>query len=236
LLDYDAFDAITFDCYGTLIDWESGILRSLEPVFKRAGLNVEAEQVLEAYGAAETRIEGGAFLPYREVLAEVLRALGGLFGFTPAPQEIEAFSRSPGEWPPFADTVEALRLLRGKYTLAILSNVDNDLFEGSRAKLKVRFDHVFTAQDIGSYKPDPRNFEYALKRLSEPRERVLHVAQSLFHDVGPASRVGLRTAWINRRGRRAGSGATPPAAARPDAEFPDLISFARTACSDEDVG
>jgi 2-haloacid dehalogenase len=235
VLDYETFEAITFDCYGTLIDWESGILSSLAPVFRRAGLDVEGELILEAYGAAETQIESGAYAPYKEVLAEVLRSLGGRFGFSPTAEEIVAFSRSPGSWPPFSDTVDALRLLEGKYALAILSNVDNDLFEGSRDKLEAKFDHVFTAEDIGSYKPDRRNFEYALKRLPVPKERVLHAAQSLFHDVEPATELGLRTVWINRRGGRVGSGATPPGAASPDAEFPDMISFARAAARGHDV-
>ncbi len=230
MLDYDLFEVITFDCYGTLIDWESGILSALGPVLERAGLCVEGERLLEAYGGAEARVERGRFRPYKEVLAEVLKAIGREFGFTPTDRELEIFWGSVGRWPPFPDSVEALRLLKGKYRLAILSNVDNDLFEGSRAKLEVEFDFVFTAQDIGSYKPDRRNFEYALEHLSASCERVLHVAQSLFHDIGPAADMGLRTVWINRRGGRPGSGATPPSAAMPDAEFPDLMSFAEAAC------
>lgn len=229
MLDYDRYEALTFDCYGTLIDWETGILSALRPVLRRASLRPGDEELLEAYAALETRVESGPYTCYKNVLAAVLEGIGGRFGFTPSASELEAFSRSVRSWPPFEDSPEALRLLKKKYRLAILSNIDNDLFAHSALKLGVGFDFVFTAEDIGSYKPARANFEHALARLPVPADRVLHVAQSAYHDIGPAAKMGLRTVWINRR-RGRGGGATPRAEARPDAEYPDLISFAEAAC------
>jgi 2-haloacid dehalogenase len=156
--------------------------------------------------------------------------MGRKFGFSPAEGELHTFSRSVERWPPFDDSTEALRLLKKNYRLAILSNIDNDLFAHSARLLRVEFDFVFTAEDIRSYKPALASFEYALKRLPVPADRILHVAQSLFHDIGPAAQMGLHSVWIDRRRGTPGSGATPHAEARPDAEYPDLMSFAEEAC------
>jgi 2-haloacid dehalogenase len=230
MIDFDKFDVLTFDCYGTLIDWESGILSALEPSFKRAGVARSDNVILEAYAALEAEAEAGEYLPYKEVLKTVLSGLGAQFGFSPPKGDLERFSTCVSEWPAFPDSADALTVLKGKYRLAVLSNIDLDLFASSARRLEVEFDYLFTAQEIGSYKPDKRNFEYALERLPFDRPRILHVAQSLFHDIGPARGCGLSTVWINRRHGKTGAGATPVADATPDAEFPDLRSFAEAAC------
>jgi len=220
------YDLILFDCYGTLIDWESGILAALSPVFNSRGLDIADDEALEAYAALEAATESSGYRPYRTVLADVLKGLGNKFGYNPSEEECDSFSDSVKFWPPFVDSSAALLILKKNYKLAVLSNIDDDLFTHSENLLGIKFDHVFTAQTIGSYKPDLRNFEYAINKLCLPRERILHVAQSLFHDIEPASKFGLSTAWINRRQHKSGAGATPPSQARPDLEFPDLASFA----------
>ena len=223
-MDYSRFDALTFDCYGTLIDWERGLLDAL-------ALDEEPGDVLEAYAALESGLEAGEYLPYREVLARCLDGLGVRYGFTPTPEQRAAFADSVGDWPPFPDSAGALERLKRRFKLGVITNCDDDLFARSNERLQVEFDWVITAQQVGSYKPDPRNFEYAFERIDVPRERILHVAQSLFHDHVTAKRLGMTTVWIDRRGERAGSGATPPAEAQPDARFPDMASFADAAGS-----
>lgn len=227
MLDFDDFEVLTFDCYGTLIDWEAGILAALRPTLRRHRVELGDEPLLELYGALESEIEGGEYRAYRAVLAEVLVRLGKRLGFAPSAAECEAFSLSVRDWPAFADSPRALQALQRKYKLAILSNVDDDLFAHSAARLQVDFDYVITAQQLRSYKPSLNNFRRALERLSRPKEKILHVAQSLFHDIAPAKSIGLATVWVNRRHDRPGAGATPPASARPDLEVPDLQTLAR---------
>jgi len=229
MLPFERFDALTFDCYGTLIDWESGILTALRPVLSRHGIEAADTRVLAAYAAEEESAEEGDYRPYRDVLRAVMRGLGGRFGFTPAADEIDCLSASIEAWPPFPDTLEALRLLERRYRLAIVSNIDDDLFSGTARRLEVEFDEVITARQVKSYKPRPAHFETALQRLGLPRDRLLHVAQSLFHDIAPARRLGLSTVWVNRRHDREGFGATPPSEARADLEVPDLRTLARLA-------
>ena len=235
MLDFNRYTHLTFDCYGTLIDWERGILAALRPVLDRHGVDLPAEQVLALYGELESAAEHGPYRPYREVLGTVMDGFGERLGFRPAADERAALADSLGRWPPFPDTVEALRALAGRYSLAILSNVDDDLFARTAQQLQVRFAAVITAQQARSYKPALRNFRIALERLGAPADRVLHVAQSLFHDIAPASEVGLATVWVNRQGERPGSGATPPAMARPALEVPDLRTLAALA-SEEGAG
>ena len=133
---------------------------------------------------------------------------------------------SLAHWPPFPDTVEALRKLHAVFKLAIVSNVDDDLFAGTAKLLQIPFDAVITAQQAGSYKPSHRNFELALQRIAHPKDKVLHVAQSLYHDIEPARALGIRSVWVNRRGNQAGSGATKPSNAIPDLEVPSLAALA----------
>ena len=228
-LRYDRFEALTFDCYGTLIDWETGLADAFRPVLRAHGVAADDEDVIARYARYEAAAEGGPYLRYRDVLAAGLRGVAAELGVEPSPAEVEAFSRSVVDWPPFADSALALARLGGRFRLGVITNCDDDLFAASSQKLGAEFDWVITAEQVGSYKPAERNFHVAFERLGLPRERILHVAQSLYHDHVTAKRLGLTTVWIDRRGGRGGSGATPDAQAIPDATFPDMASFAAAA-------
>jgi 2-haloacid dehalogenase len=223
-------ELLTFDCYGTLIDWESGILAALKPVLSKNGVEISDEHCLEDYAEFESVAERGAYMPYRQVLMECLKGYGDRYGFTPTQGELERFSESVGDWEAFPDTAAALQELKRVYKLAILSNIDDDLFARSNRRLGVQFDYIVTAQQVYSYKPAYGHFEAILRRSGLPKERILHVAQSLFHDHVPAKRLGFDTVWINRRAEKMGSGATPFAEAQPDLVVPDLKSLADLLC------
>ena len=225
-LDYARFEALTFDCYGTLIDWETGLTEAFAPVLRAHGIEADAEDVLARYARYEAAAEAGPYLRYRDVLATGLRGVGTELGFDPTAEEESRFGGSVANWPAFPDSAAALARLKGRYRLGVITNCDDDLFAASNERLGVEFDWIVTAQQAGSYKPDERNFQIAFDRLGLPRDRILHVAQSLFHDHAPAQRLGLTSIWINRRHDRPGSGATPDASATPDATFADMASFA----------
>jgi 2-haloacid dehalogenase len=224
-LDFSAFEALSFDCYGTLIDWEMGIVTALQPVLLRRGIRLSDEALLEHYARIEPAEQRGLFRLYREILRQEMRAFSRLLGFTPDESELDCLVAALPSWPPFADTVEALGGLKRRFRLAVVSNIDDDLFAGTARRLGVEFDAVVTAQQVRSYKPAPRHWEVLLERLQLPRERVLHVAQSRFHDIAPAAQLGFRTVWLNRRAGRTGPGATPPADARADLEVPNLATL-----------
>ncbi len=204
------FTALSFDCYGTLIDWETGLADALRPLQERTG--AASDDLIEAHGAIEHQVEEEyPQLRYSELLEKVHERLSRRFGVVPDAEAAKAFGQSVGDWPAFPDSAEALRYLKQHFKLIILSNVDRASFARSNARLVVEFDHVFTAEEIGSYKPDLRNFEYMLDRVGEAgisKEELLHTAQSLFHDHVPANRLGIASAWIDRRHDKAGSGAT----------------------------
>jgi 2-haloacid dehalogenase len=225
-LDFGRFDVLTFDCYGTLIDWEAGIAAGLRRVLRARGVAAGDEDLLERYARHEAVVEAGPYAPYREVLARALRGVCAELGVEPTEAEAAAFGGSVGEWPAFPDSSAALARLATRFRLAVITNCDDDLFAASNRRLGVTFDWVITAQQVGSYKPSERNFEVAFERIGVPCERILHVAQSLFHDHLPAKRLGMTTAWIDRRHDRPGSGATPPASATPDLVVPDMATFA----------
>ncbi len=231
-LALEGVDALTFDCYGTLIDWEAGLLAAFRPVLEAHGVTFEPDDVLARFARLESAAEAGPYLRYRDVLVTVLRGVGSELGFQPTTEELGTFSGSVVDWPAFPDSTEALRRLRRRFKLGVITNCDDDLFAASARRLAVDFDWVVTAQQARSYKPNEANFQLAFERIGLPRERIVHVAQSLFHDHVPAKRLGLRSVWINRRGDRAGSGATPPAEATPDATFIDMASFAAAAVPD----
>jgi 2-haloacid dehalogenase len=226
------FDVLSFDCYGTLIDWESGIYAGLAPLLARSTVDLSRDGVLEAFARLEVRQqETTPDMIYSALLAEVHGQLAGSWGVARNPDEDAAFGRSIADWPAFPDTVEALRYLKQHFRLIILSNVDRDSFRASNVRLGVTFDAIYTAQDIGSYKPDRRNFNYLVDRVREqgtPPEKLLHVAQSLFHDHVPAQAIGLRSAWIDRRHASGGWGATAPVSddARYDFRFTGLTALA----------
>jgi 2-haloacid dehalogenase len=225
-IDFADYDALTFDCYGTLIDWETGILNGLEPVLAAHAIELDDGALLEAYARHEAALEAGPYLIYRDVLAGSLRQLGEELGFTPSDEELQAFSGSVVDWPAFDDSADALRQLKQRFRLGVITNCDDDLFAASNRRLDVEFDWIITAQQAQSYKPGVRGFELAFERIDVPRERILHVAQSLFHDHVTAKRLGMTTVWIDRRAGREGFGATPPASAEPDLTAPDMRTFA----------
>jgi 2-haloacid dehalogenase len=226
MLDLGAFDALTFDCYGTLIDWETGIADALRPIAAAHGSEAGDDTLLEAFARHEAALEAGPYRSYRDVLAGALRGVGSDLGFEPGDDEVAAFSGSVGDWPAFPDSAGALATLKQRFRLGVITNCDDDLFALSNRRLGVEFDWVITAQQARGYKPNPANFVLAFERIDVPRERILHVAQSLFHDHVPAKALGMTTVWINRRQGRAGFGATPPAEAVPDLVVPDMRSFA----------
>jgi 2-haloacid dehalogenase len=226
------FEALTFDCYGTLIDWEAGIARALGGMLSKHSIAPEAEELLQRYAGHEAALEAGPYRRYREILAEAARRVGRDYGVEPLPEAVGAFAASVGEWPAFPDSAAALAGLAGRYRLGVITNCDDDLFALSNRRLGVTFDWVVTAEQARSYKPDPRNFHLAFTRMDVPRERILHVAQSLFHDHVPAKALGLTTVWIDRRRDRPGFGATPPADATPDLVLPDMASLAAVALAD----
>ena len=209
-----AFTALTFDCYGTLIDWERGILDALERWRRRAGLPVTDDELLEAFAQAEAQAERETpFRLYPQILEAALGGMAAGWSVRLDADDAHAFGESVGRWPPFPDSAPALEYLQQHYKLVVVSNVDHASFAETGRQLGVRFDLVVTAQDVGTYKPDPRTFEYALDKIRrtlgvEPPE-ILHTAQSLFHDIVPATALGLATCWIDRRRGRPGAGATP---------------------------
>lgn len=228
LLNFDDFRVLTFDCYGTLIDWESGIWEALRPVFANHRVDMTTDQALELYGEFESEAERDEYHDYKTVLKMVLERFGSRLGFVPTQTELHCLSESVKDWPAFPDSTRALQALKKKYKLAIISNIDDDLITFSAQRLEVQFDWIITAQQAKSYKPSLNNFHLAFERIGVPKNRILHVAQSLFHDLVPAKALGLSTVWINRRHNKAGFGATPPAQAQPDLQVPDLQTLADT--------
>lgn len=224
-LDFSQFECLSFDCYGTLIDWESGILAALRPVLAAHGRNLTDEGLLELYAVLEAEEEAGPYRPYREVLQYVTSKLGARLVFTPTLDELDALPRSLPKWPPFSDTVAALRRLHSRYKLAVISNTDDDLFAHTAMRLGMPFEYVITAEQCRSYKPSANNFKTALARIGVPPQKLLHVAQSIYHDVIPAKELGVSCVWINRRQGKKGPGATLAAVGEPDLELPDLKSL-----------
>jgi 2-haloacid dehalogenase len=217
------FKVLSFDCYGTLVDWETGICEALVPWLEQRGATLSRERMLESFARHEAAQEAETpGMIYSELLACVHRRLTAEWGVAASEEEHRAFGASVGDWPPFADTGAALAYLKRHYKLAILSNVDRNSFAATNRRLGVAFDAIYTAEEIGSYKPDLHNFHYMIDSLAEQgygRGDVLHVAQSLYHDHAPANAVGLRSAWIDRRQGAPGWGATPPPAAEVHWDF-----------------
>jgi 2-haloacid dehalogenase len=226
LIDFSQFECLTFDCYGTLIDWETGILSALKPILEGHHRELSDDAILEHYAALEVQIESAEYLPYKQVLQRVTQRLGSRLSFPLYPGEATALSDSFKHWPAFPDTVDSLKRLRTRYKLAIISNTDDDLFAETAKTLEVPFDYVITAEQVGSYKPSHRNFEHALKTIGLPKEKVLHCAQSVYHDVVPAKRLGIANVWVNRRAGKNGAGATKAATEAPDLTVTNLKELA----------
>jgi 2-haloacid dehalogenase len=212
LMKLTDFKALTFDCYGTLIDWESGIIDALRPLTEKVGKTLTRDVILETFARHEAvqEVQTPAKL-YNDLLAVVYRRLGEEWAVPVTWNECQVFGRSIGNWPAFPDSAAALQYLKKHYRLIILSNVDNESFALSSQKLGVTFDAIYTAEDIGSYKPSDRNFDYMIAKLETlglKKRDILHTAQSLIHDHGPANRHGLASCWIDRHHDKEGSGAT----------------------------
>jgi 2-haloalkanoic acid dehalogenase type II len=221
------FKVLTFDCYGTLIDWESGMIEGLRPLTGKVGRPLSRNEILEAHAFHEStqQIQTPA-RPYAELLAIVYKRLAEQWGVPVTLEECVAYGRTVGNWPAFEDSAGALQYLKKFYKLVILSNVDNTSFAASNRRLQVTFDAIITAEDAGSYKPSPRNFEYMLQRLGAGlggeaigREQILHTAESMFHDHKPANEFGLASCWIYRRHKDQGFGATMNPGTMPHVDF-----------------
>ncbi|MFO0991918.1 MAG: haloacid dehalogenase type II [Hyphomicrobiales bacterium] len=217
------FKALTFDCYGTLIDWESGMVAALKPLTAKVKQSLTRDQILEAHARHESSQQHETPAKrYSELLAVVYKRLAEEWGVPQSWDECLAYGNSIKDWPAFPDSAEALAYLKKHYKLVILSNVDNASFAHSNKKLGVTFDAVYTAEDIGSYKPAARNFDYMLdklKTLGLEKKDILHTAESLFHDHRPANDQGLHNCWIFRRFDKEGFGATMNPGVMPTYDF-----------------
>ena len=229
MLDFKLFEILTFDCYGTLINWEEGILRCLHRILAAHGKDTDDATILQLYGDFEYRAEQRTYRPYREVLQSVVSQLGEQFGFSATESETKSLPESLPNWKPWPDTVGALRELQKRFRLSVISNVDDDLFAGTQPQLGVKFDQTITAQQAGAYKPSVKIFELALSRIGVPAHRILHVGQSIYHDVIPAQSLGLATVWVNRPSPRCGIGAVKAAQGHPDLQVSSLAELASAA-------
>jgi len=228
------FEALSFDCYGTLIDWETGIAAALAPWAAAHDVAASPDDLVAAFSANETHVQQEhPTSRYPDVLAETMRRVGAALGAPVGDDEAAAFGASVGEWPAFPDSSGALHRLHTRYRLIILSNVDRASFARSAARLGVDFDLVITAEDVGAYKPSPLGFAALLAGVDDlgiPRERLLHVAESLYHDHVPAQAIGLRSVWIDRRrGDASTASPQPDQLVRPDWTFTSMGDFAAAA-------
>ena len=229
------FDVLSFDCYGTLIDWETGILNVLGPWAEQSAAGLSGEELLTAYAVNEARMQQHSpTMLYPEILAQAFVRTGDTLNMTVSADWADRLGASVPDWPAFPDSAEALADLAENYKLVIVSNVHRDGFAGSNRRLGVQFDAIVTAEDVGAYKPADNHFDAidgVLDRLGVPRSRLLHVAQSLFHDHVPATRHGIASVWIDRRHDRPGWGATPEPteAYSVDLKFPSMAAFAAAA-------
>ena len=230
MLDFEKYMALTFDCYGTLIDWESGIADALRPVMRAHGLRVSDAELMELYAEIERAGKSGEYRRYREVLRATVRGICTRLRIVPSVSEVECLAESLGSWQPFPDTVDALERFKNRYRLCIVSNVDDDLFAGTARTLDVDFDYIVTAEQAGSYKPSHNNFAMAITRMGIPKERVLHVAESVKLDIEAAKSFGMDAVWVNRHAglEREGSASGNPSEGESgaDLEVPDLKTLA----------
>ncbi len=226
------YKALTFDCYGTLIDWESGMIAGLEGLTRKLERPLTRDEILEAHAFHESTAQRQTPAKrYPDILSTVYKRLAEEWGVAFSHDECAAYGRSVHDWPAFADSVEALTYLKNHYKLVILSNVDNESFAASNARLQVAFDAIYTAEDIGSYKPAARNFDYMLEmlpRLGVAKSEILHTAESMFHDHVPGTAAGLASCWIYRRHDQQGFGATmrPEHLPEPDFTFHSMAELA----------
>ena len=227
MLDFSRFSVLTFDCYGTVIDWETGIFSALRPILVAHNKRLTDIALLELYSELELAAEQKQdFLNYRDVLESVVGGFGEQLGFAPSTAEMRSLPESLSNWQPFSDTVGALRALKQHYKLAVISNIDDDLFALTAPKLGVTFDYVITAQQARCYKPCRKIFGLARERMGVHPDKWLHVGQSIYHDVIPAQSLGISTVWVNRPSPGMGAGATKAVTGKPDLEVASLAELA----------
>ena len=224
--DFSRFKIITFDCYGTLIDWETGIPGAIRPILSAHNAHLSDADILRMYGEIEAEEESGEYQPYREILQAVVRGFGTRLGFVPSEKEQDSLPNSLADWRPFPDTVAALRQLKQRFKLGILSNIDDDLFSATALQLGIEFDHVVAASQARAYKPSLDIFRLAQKKIGVPPQQWLHAGQSIYHDVIPAQSLGIASVWVNRPSPLPNSGAAKPAQGKPDVEVSGLKELA----------
>jgi len=228
MLDFKEFDWLSFDCYGTLVDWETGISDAVDGALRSHDIEMTRSEILELFAEVEPQIQvGTGYLEYRRVLRRVMAMIGIQLDFQFTETDLTCLADTLPSWPIFPDTIPSLRAMKEHYKLAIISNVDDDLFAQTAKVLEVPFDTVVTAQQVRSYKPDLSNFHTALDRMDIDKSRWLHIGESLYHDIGPANELGISSIWVNRGHDREGAGATRPSDAQPDLEVPDLATLVR---------
>ncbi len=222
--DFNDIEWVSFDCYGTLVDWETGISSAVSNSLESYGIQKTNPEILELFADVEPVIQSsGEFKEYRIVLREVMRMISDRVGIQVEEDHMDCLSASLPRWPVFPDAGPALHVLKQRYKLAIISNVDDDLFAGSARELGVEFDAIVTSQQAKAYKPNSRSFELAETVMGVDKERWLHVGESLYHDIEPANRLGIRSVWVNRADR---GGGTRQTNAKPDLTVPDLAALA----------
>ncbi len=226
MLDLKKFKVLTFDCYGTLIDWEAGILSAMKPILKNHEIDITDKEILERHAQIESSRQKAGYSHYKEVLRQVVRDFGQYYHFVPSETEQQSLPNSVQFWSPFSDTINALHTLKKFFKLAIISNIDDDLFRGSQKNLLTEFDWIITAEQVKSYKPSLNNFNQAIEKMNIPPSQILHVAQSIYHDIVPANQLGITNVWVNRRMGKDEFGATLPASDTPSLEVPDLQTLA----------
>ncbi len=227
MLDFNRYEWISFDCYGTLVDWETGISDAVATVFAAHGVRKSREDILALFSEAEPQVQAsGEFLEYRRVLRDVMQIMAWESGIRLPAAEADALADSLPLWPVFPDAPGALEQLRSRFKLAVISNVDDDLFRRSEEALGIMFSAVITSQQAGCYKPNMDAFYEAQERLGvgDDMGQWLHVGESLYHDIGPANRLGIDSVWVNRPDRGGGSRRTD---AVPSLEVPGLAELAQ---------
>ena len=224
MLDFNRLEWLSFDCYGTLVDWETGISTAVAEVLESHGIRKSGAEILALFADLEPKVQGSpGYLTYRRVLRDVMALIGAELGFRCTEAELGCLANTLPDWPVFPDVVPALKTLKTRYKLAVISNVDDDFFAGTGEALGVDFDVVVTAEQVRTYKPDLRNFRVASARMAVDKQRWLHVAESLYHDIEPANQLGIKCVWVNRADRGGGTRRTD---AVPDLVVPDLAALA----------
>jgi 2-haloacid dehalogenase len=225
-MKFSDYKVLSFDCYGTLVDWEKGIIDTIRGFAATQNLRIEDDEILRLYSVFEAREEQSEYKEYKQVLRNVMKSFAAHLEISnPSAAELDSLATSIQSWEPFWDTRESLRKFKAKYKLAIISNVDDDIFEATAKKLGVEFDYVITAQQARCYKPRLEIFEYAIEKFGVATSDILHIGQSLYHDIQPAAKLGIATVWVNRSKGKRETGATPEVEATPDIVVPDLATL-----------